>query len=330
MKPSLFEYATSELSQDAFLAWLFRWAAEENKSVCSVLHHCAEYCLRKFFGSIELGRIEKVDVWKQWDCIDLWIAVNETYHLIIEDKVHTMEHDNQLRKYKESARQWNQDNGGTSKDFENNYAFVYFKTGKVLESEKSVADREGWTVIDGNFFYESLALYENIDNDIFQDYKFHLKTLLENQTDVRNLKYDTLLQAHDRNLKKLYRLLQGYLYKDAAIDRQTNQLKWYYCGIPTVGNVYLVLKKTDLYIVLKLNNSRKLSIPIINKFQDEFSRYSLEDNFVGSNTYELCRIPGEEWIAKDGDDWNLEKTIENLHSVEDRLWVKVLENTKWN
>jgi hypothetical protein len=33
MKPNIFKYATSELSQDAFICWLLAWAKDENKSL---------------------------------------------------------------------------------------------------------------------------------------------------------------------------------------------------------------------------------------------------------------------------------------------------------
>ena len=31
MKPNLFKYATSELSQDAFICWLLEWAKPQNR-----------------------------------------------------------------------------------------------------------------------------------------------------------------------------------------------------------------------------------------------------------------------------------------------------------
>ncbi len=37
-KPNLFSYATSELSQDAFIAWLLAWASPEYQTVDKELH----------------------------------------------------------------------------------------------------------------------------------------------------------------------------------------------------------------------------------------------------------------------------------------------------
>jgi hypothetical protein len=40
-RPNLFSYATSELSQDAFICWLLSWASLEYKDVDGQLHQCA-------------------------------------------------------------------------------------------------------------------------------------------------------------------------------------------------------------------------------------------------------------------------------------------------
>ncbi len=51
-KPNLFSYATSELSQDAFICWLLAWAHPENKEINSdspALHACARALIEAFF-----------------------------------------------------------------------------------------------------------------------------------------------------------------------------------------------------------------------------------------------------------------------------------------
>ena len=41
-RPNLFDYATSELSQDAFLTWLIQWADEDYKDLDNSLNSCAK------------------------------------------------------------------------------------------------------------------------------------------------------------------------------------------------------------------------------------------------------------------------------------------------
>lgn len=331
MKPNLFEFATSELSQDAFLAWLFKWAEEENKKDNRDLHDCAALCLQQFFGEVNIGTVSSVQIWKQWNQIDLWVVVNDKFHLIIEDKVKTREHDNQLYNYKMTAKNWNLEQRGTDEDFKKNFAFVYFKTGKILEEEKSVAANEGWKLIEGKTVYNIFEKFKQIENPIFQDYKSHLKSLIEDETDIANFEYETLLKANNLNLNKFYRLLQGFLYKDAVIERQTKQLKWYYCGMQNIGYFYFTLKKTDLALQLYIQDNIDFTKnDILKKIKDTFTPFYVFDGNPHSNPIELCLIPADKWIAKDDVYWNLEKTIDNLHSFENKLWIDVLGNKKWN
>ena len=50
-KPNLFNYATSELSQDAFLAWLIQWADKDNKKNDSYLNACAVSFVQELLGN---------------------------------------------------------------------------------------------------------------------------------------------------------------------------------------------------------------------------------------------------------------------------------------
>ena len=47
-KPNLFDYATSELSQDAILAWLIQWADEQFLETDKHLNQCAELFEKNF------------------------------------------------------------------------------------------------------------------------------------------------------------------------------------------------------------------------------------------------------------------------------------------
>ena len=45
--PNIFSYATSELSQDAMIAWLLQWASPEYGEADPDLHRTGVYCHRK-------------------------------------------------------------------------------------------------------------------------------------------------------------------------------------------------------------------------------------------------------------------------------------------
>lgn len=98
--PNLFDYATSELSQDAFLAWLLSWADDAYEGAVHELG-------REFVGTIfkrcgkQVPAKMSVYVERQHGHIDVYAEVNEKYVIIVEDKVGTKEHDDQLVRYRE-------------------------------------------------------------------------------------------------------------------------------------------------------------------------------------------------------------------------------------
>ena len=63
MKPNLFNYATSELSQDAFLLWLLEWANPSNSEYDPELHLTAKVFLRRI---IDVD--DKFDIKSDFSC----------------------------------------------------------------------------------------------------------------------------------------------------------------------------------------------------------------------------------------------------------------------
>lgn len=106
-RPNLFHFATSELSQDAFLCWLLEWANPEFRKVDPGLHECASSLIRLMFA-LHARRtpenITAVDILKQRSQIDVLCIVNGEYAIIIEDKTSTSEHGDQLARYIEAVK----------------------------------------------------------------------------------------------------------------------------------------------------------------------------------------------------------------------------------
>jgi hypothetical protein len=101
-KPNLFHYATSELSQDALLAWLLAWADRR-----SVQHDAAMHALgKKLLGRLlAIGGVEspeeavELTVHRQYKRADLVLEVHDGPVVLIEDKTFTKEHSGQLKRY---------------------------------------------------------------------------------------------------------------------------------------------------------------------------------------------------------------------------------------
>ena len=109
-KPSLFKYATSELSQDAIICYMLEWARPENKHIDEETHNIGKVFLESLFkksGKELLSNYQKVEILKQKKFIDILCIVDEKFYIIIEDKVFTSEHSNQLSTYKRNILEKN-------------------------------------------------------------------------------------------------------------------------------------------------------------------------------------------------------------------------------
>jgi len=100
--PNLFSFATSELSQDAVLAYILQWSDAKNKNANLQMHALGQSLLRCMLGDYQRP-IENVVVGRQMCNIDIYVEVNDDVFLIIEDKTNTTIHSNQLERYKTFA-----------------------------------------------------------------------------------------------------------------------------------------------------------------------------------------------------------------------------------
>ena len=165
LKNNLFNYATKELSQDAFICWLCSFALEDADKNDLELTKCANNLICEFMkrgletNNILSGDIKLLDIKKQKNNIDVLLTVSyeeKIYKIIIEDKTHTSEHDDQLNRYKEKiVGKYDQIIG------------IYFKTGFQSDLRK---------VNDANYIYfgrnDSINCLEKCrsNNNIFVDY----------------------------------------------------------------------------------------------------------------------------------------------------------------
>ena len=105
--PNLFKFATSELSQDAFICWLLSWADQDYQTGSDkhkALNRLATSMLALFFkkaGNSLPSRIDKIVVKRQVSNIDAFCIINDTYCVLIEDKVGSVQHSDQLVRYKQ-------------------------------------------------------------------------------------------------------------------------------------------------------------------------------------------------------------------------------------
>ncbi|MCI1823130.1 MAG: PD-(D/E)XK nuclease family protein [Megasphaera sp.] len=161
LQNNLFTYATSELSQDAFLCWLISFA-DSTAEKDSHLQSCARKFLCTAIPALENETINKIKINKQYKHIDALITINEKYELIIEDKTYTEEHNDQLHRYTKEIEDEFTDKGFKVKG-------LYYKIG--FQNDYSAIQDAGYEIIDRSTMLEILNPFkEKIKNQIWQDY----------------------------------------------------------------------------------------------------------------------------------------------------------------
>jgi len=168
-KPNLFSYATSELSQDAFICWLLSWASPEYKNSDNDLHECAAGFITLFFDKHQLKSpetIEQVEIRKQDKNIDVLCIINSKYPIIIEDKTGTKHHSNQLARYIEEIK---------GRDFDDdNIIPIYYKTED--QGNYSSVKKNGYHLLLREEIVDVLNKYRGA-NSILLDYRNHLQSI---------------------------------------------------------------------------------------------------------------------------------------------------------
>ncbi len=167
-QPNLFEFATSELSQDAFICWLLKWSEPHHQD--TALHKISLEFLKNIFDKHDIqfpADIHSIEVHRQVDQIDVLAIVNQTHAILIEDKTFTKEHHNQLTRYLNAAEE------------KGDYLVlpIYYKTGNQSDLTKLL--NAGYQTLERN---EILTLLEKgeeygVESDIFRDYFHYVKGL---------------------------------------------------------------------------------------------------------------------------------------------------------
>ena len=112
--PNLFHYAaTNERTQDAALAYILAWARPAYRESHPPLHRLGTAMLRALLatkpGKTDIPTVTSLCVRTQVYHIDLLALINDENQdgrvLIVEDKVDTHEHSNQIERYLETAKE---------------------------------------------------------------------------------------------------------------------------------------------------------------------------------------------------------------------------------
>ena len=217
-RPNLFSYATSELSQDAFICWLLAWASPEYKDVDNDRHQCGIEFIRALFekhGKTLPTDITEIKIKKQDKNIDVLCIINGTYAVLIEDKIGTKHHSNQLARYLEAVK----------KNFPKVKTIipVYYKT-EDQSNYKHVKNNEYKPFLRRDIL-DVLSTYKG-SNNILVDYRERLRFI---EDEVNAYKTKDISKWNQRNWTGFYMELQERLGEE---DKKGN---WGYVPNPTGG-----------------------------------------------------------------------------------------------
>lgn len=315
-KPNLFNYATCELSQDAFICWLLTWAKPEFESLDLELHECGLNLIDSFFVKHSKKTpisIDKIEIKKQDKQIDVLCILNNKFALIIEDKTNTTNHSDQLNKYYNDVSQ----RGMYLKE---DIIPIYFKTGDQCSYE-NIEDK-GYKVFHRIDFLKVLNEY-NGSNQILLDYREHLQSIQD-----RIVSYKTL------PIKKWE--WESWIGFYIELQKHLKKCGWDYVANPSGGFLgfwWYFKEQIDCQLYLQLEEN-KLCFKI--EVEDKSKRTTLRDLWhknimakgkmfeidlikpkrFGLGTWmTVCVYEGEYRKCNNGI-INIEKTVEELKKAE--------------
>ena len=248
MQPNLFKWATSELSQDAFLCWILEWAGpqysdhEMNKAACRFLKDV----LKRYKVSFGLHDIDAIKVYKQDANIDVWAEIalkNGTKNaLLIEDKTGTVQSETQLQKYRKTL---------ISRGFDNPL-LLYFKT--IDASCYQDVEAEGYNVYTRSDFVSLIKeKASRPDNLIFSDFYEHLSSIENRVNSFKKLKVKDFIHVGKPDMLPWHGFLK-------ALSLELASGKWAY--VPNKSGGFMAFyddvwadDKEGLYIQLDCNKA---------------------------------------------------------------------------
>ena len=312
-EPNIFSFATSELSQDALFVWIMKWAdpayAESNPS----MHKVGVKFIQLLLNKDADFEINSIDVGRQWKNIDIWAEINDNILLIIEDKVETSEHSNQLERYKETALE---EYGDTDMQL---YC-TYVKTGNepnvILENIRA----KGYHTIERSSILECIKDEAN-SHPLLKDYYNHL---LEIETATSAFKSKPLSKWNWYAWQGFYKELEKYIHKanwSYVANRSGGFLAmWWHFEETEDVEIYLQFEERKLCFKIVADTVKDRTAVrwkyhnLLMKLSSDYPEIKRPDRF-GSGTYMTIANVDINELLVDGF-LDMERIVERLHEYE--------------
>lgn len=200
--PNIFEYATSELSQDAMIAWLMACAKADDAAMREVGQSFIRFLLdrplqtdgskteRAVIGSDDsateydgegvVSLIKEVET--QYRHVDVYCRAEidgKLISFVIEDKTGTTQHSGQLDRYRKLAQ--------SDERHEDYLKLIYLKTGMPFPDELDAASKAKFCPVDVhdlNTFLNGQPV-KTASSDLLQQYRTHISKLADEQNEAK-------------------------------------------------------------------------------------------------------------------------------------------------
>lgn len=243
--PNLFQFATSELSQDAFLCWFISWSEELYRSVDRPLHEAAVDFLAVIFNrhNKPIPTIESIKIKRQFKNLDILAIINDTYAVLIEDKTRTKHHSNQLSRYREAVK----------KAFPNFIQLpVYYKIAD--QSNYNKVESEGYLPFKRGMMLNVLkrGIVNGVNNEIFLDYYRHLQKL---EDSVAAFRKKPVTEWSANQWQGFYQEVQMHIDGNWGYVANPRGGFWGFWGSSVRNGWYLQLEQEKLCIKISLKDN---------------------------------------------------------------------------
>lgn len=175
---NLFDFATKELSQDAFLSWFIA-----NCNDKTIGKHSYEFINFLTGFSFKYGDIKKIRIKQQEHdmdiVVDFWTSEKKDgqshYVVVIEDKVMSSAHSGQLAKYNKRIDKWNNNEQG----FVNRTKRVFYKVNHLTDKDEEELKKANnlWITKDIKDIYSFFSKIEDTGSEILDSYVAHIKKI---------------------------------------------------------------------------------------------------------------------------------------------------------
>ena len=280
--PNLFKFATSELSQDAFICWLLSWADQDYQAgddKHKALNKIATSVLALFFNKASKAlpsSIDKIVVRRQVSNIDVLCIINDTYCVLIEDKVGSIQHSDQLVRYKQFML-----NGHAQTFTEDKVIAIYLQT----------HDQSNYKAVLKDGFYpvtrkDLLSIFDSEQNaalkesDIYTDYHNHLQSIEEA---VQSFKSQPVNQWKKRAWIGFFQYLQSYLgegnWKYVANKSGGFMGFWAFKQAVSDVAIYLLIEQDKICFKVSIPSSKgrsKIRNDLYKLLKSEASKFDLK------------------------------------------------------